>query len=319
MIANIMTILYVLTVSDEIVNNATLQRGTAVSRIDEEEGFQIYRYSNYLTSKTNTDLDSSESDNIETMSFEEEKMYLITGKFSILSDDSINIIIVSNVHIPLGRDDIPVMKPTVQLLGKILNPVQLTEVGYNLEIQVKPYLSKEQFNPFLVNLTHPSNGRFRNALTKAKKNSTVHVTGLFFIADKKPYCEILEFQFVAGKIETDNSVTVPWKTNTNESTASSSKSPIDRRINLIRRNLETKTPPTPSSATASKKGRKKREAFTTKLADISKSLLSRDEQEEIQDSDEEVNDDEEIEDNEEEDDPPVNISNVRRSKRKRTK
>lgn len=44
-----------------------------------------------------------------------------------------------------------------------MNYAQVTEVGYTIQIQVKPYLSKEQFNPFLVNLTHPQNGRFKNA------------------------------------------------------------------------------------------------------------------------------------------------------------
>jgi hypothetical protein len=325
MIANIMTIFYVLTVSNEIVNNGTLQKGTAVSRIDEEDGFQLYKYSNYLTSVNNADPDSSASDSIETTSFEEENMYLMTGKFSIIPDGSINVIIISNVHIPLGRDDIPVMKPTVQLLGKTMNLAQLTEAGYDLEIQVKPYLSKEQFNPFLINLTHPPNGRFKNALIKAKKNSTIHATGLLFLADKQPYCEILEFQFVAGKTETNNTISVPWKTKTDDSTASSSKSPIERRINLIRKNLETKTPTSPS-ATVSKKGRKRRESFATKISDISRSLLSQDEQVETRDSNEEINDNEEIEDddenieeNGEKDDPPANNSNVRRSKRKKTK
>ena len=329
MIANIMTILYVLTVSDEILNNGTLQRGTAISRIDEEDGFQIYKYSNYLTSANNIDSDSSDS--IETTSLKEEKMYLITGKFSVLPDNSINVIIISNVHVPLSRDDIPVIKPTVQLLGKTMDHAQLTEAGYNLEIQVKPYLSKDQFNPFLINLTHPASGRFKNALVKAKKNSTIHTTGLFFLADKQLYCEILEFQFVAAKIERDNTISVPWKTNTDNSTASSSKtnkSPIEQRIDLIRKNLETKTPPTPPLASASKQGHKKRNSFATKISNISKSLLLQDEQMEVPDDDQDINDDdnEEIEDDGgniqentgEEEDPPANISNVtRRSKRKR--
>ena len=90
-------------------------------------------------------------------------MYLISGKFSVLQDDSINVTIITATHIPLDKEDIPAMKPTVHLLGKMMNYAQLSEVGYTLQIQVKPYLSKEQFNPFLVNLTHPVNGRFKNA------------------------------------------------------------------------------------------------------------------------------------------------------------
>src|SRR5688572_8020448 len=110
-----------------------------------------------------------------------------------------------------------------------------------LQIQVKPYLSKDQFNPFLVNLTHPPNGRFKNALTKAKKNSTIHTTGLFFFADNQLYCEILEFQFItASKTETENTVSVPWKVKNEPHTESSSftpKSSIERRIDLVRQSL----------------------------------------------------------------------------------
>src|SRR5579862_8240932 len=204
MISNITTILYVLSVSDEIINNGTLQKGTAVSRVDAYEGLQIYKYTNYLTSTNQTNSDSS--DDIATISFEKDNMYLITGKFCIFQDDSINVTIISSVHVSLDKEDMPIMKPTVHFVGKTMNQAQLTDVGYTLQIQVKPYLSKEQFNPFLINLTHPVNGRFKNALIKATKNSTVHCTGLFFLANKEIFCEILEFQFILGKVESDNTV-----------------------------------------------------------------------------------------------------------------
>jgi hypothetical protein len=229
MIANITTILYILSVSDEIINSGTLQKGTAVSRIDDNDGLQIYKYSNYLTSQDDTD-------NLEATPFEEENIYLISGKFCVAQDDSINITVITSVRIPLDKNDIPTMKPTVQLLGKAMNHAQLTEAGYTLQIQVKPYLSKEQFNTFPVNLTHSPNGRFKNALVKVKKNSTIHATGLLFFADKQIYCEILEFQFVTTQKETENSISVPWKSKIESRAESSSTSPkpaIDRRIDLV--------------------------------------------------------------------------------------
>jgi len=67
MIANITTIIYILSVSDEIINNGTLQKGTAISRIDDGEGIQIYKYYNYLTSPNNTE---SEMNNTEAGSSE---------------------------------------------------------------------------------------------------------------------------------------------------------------------------------------------------------------------------------------------------------
>jgi len=46
---------YILSISDECINSGTLQKGTAISRIDDNDGFQIYKFYNYLTSPSNTD------------------------------------------------------------------------------------------------------------------------------------------------------------------------------------------------------------------------------------------------------------------------
>ncbi|CAB4442851.1 unnamed protein product [Rhizophagus irregularis] len=198
MIANITTIVYILSVTDETINNGVLQKG-AISRIDNEDAFQIYKFYNYMTLINNTDLDS---------------------------DDG-------------SEEDISIIKPTVHLLEKTLGYAELTESGYTLQIQVKPYLSKDQFTPFTVNLTHLPNGQFKNALTKARKNSTVHTTGVFFFAKDQLYCEILEFQFVSAKIESDNSIVVPWKSKSDSRNEGSLKSVIEQRISLIQQNSTT--------------------------------------------------------------------------------
>ena len=275
MIANITTILYIKKVSDEILSNGTLQKGTAVSRIDEDDhGLQLYKFSNFLSSASHADSDSS--DDVEIAPLEKDNIYLITGKFSV-SHNSINVTIISSVPLVLNKEDMPIMKPTVQFVGKTMNYAQLMDIGYTLQLQVKPYLSKEQFNPFLVNLTHPVNGRFKNALVKAKKSSTVYSTGLLFLANKELYCEILEFQFVTGKIESENTISVPWKSKTDSSPSSSkTKSAVDRRIELIRQNLEIKSPPSSLSSATSKHPHKNLKTFSTKPSEISKSLLSQD-------------------------------------------
>ncbi|CAB4427251.1 unnamed protein product [Rhizophagus irregularis] len=263
MIASITTIVYILSVTDETINNGVLQKGMAISRIDNEDAFQIYKFYNYMTLINNTDLDS---------------------------DDG------SEVTSPLKaeNEDIPIIKPTVHLLGKTLGYAELTESGYTLQIQVKPYLSKDQFTPFTVNLTHPPNGRFKNALTKARKNSTVHTTGVFFFAKDQLYCEILEFQFVSAKIESDNSIVVPWKSKSDSHNEGSSKSVIEQRISLIQQNSTTQPP---SSITPTKN---KRKTNMTKIADISRSLLLQNQQsDEIHDSETSITNEENEEENEE--------------------
>ncbi|CAB4477899.1 unnamed protein product [Rhizophagus irregularis] len=167
MIANITTIVYILSVTDETINNSVLQKGMAISRIDNEDAFQIYKFYNYMTLINNTDLDSDDGSEV-TSPLKAENVYLITGKFSTTQDGSINVSITTNVQLLIDKEDIPIIKPTVHLLGKTLGYAELTESGYTLQIQ--------------------------NALTKARKNSTVHTTGVFFFAKDQLYCEILEFQ-----------------------------------------------------------------------------------------------------------------------------
>ena len=94
MIANITTIFYILSVSDECINSGTLQKGTAISRIDNNDGFQIYKFYKYLTS---TNADSELDNNFDMNPFEQENMYLISGKFSVAQDGSINVNIITSV------------------------------------------------------------------------------------------------------------------------------------------------------------------------------------------------------------------------------
>ncbi|CAB5380055.1 unnamed protein product [Rhizophagus irregularis] len=245
MIANITTIVYILSVTDETINNGVLQKGMAISRIDNEDAFQIYKFYNYMTLINNTDLDSDDGSEV-TSPLKAENVYLITGKFSTTQDGSINASITTNVQLLIDKEDIPIIKPTVHLLGKTLGYAELTESGYTLQIQ--------------------------NALTKARKNSTVHTTGVFFFAKDQLYCEILEFQFVSAKIESDNSIVVPWKSKSDSRNEGSSKSVIEQRISLIQQNSTTQ----PSLSMTPTKN--KRKTNMTKIADISRSLLLQNQQ-----------------------------------------
>ena len=118
----------------------------------------------------------------------------------------------------------------------------------------------------------------------AKKNSTVHITGLFFFVDKQIYCEILEFQFIASKPESENTtMSVPWKSKADSITASSSKtkSAIDRRIELVWQSAGTKTPPTSPSASVPDQINKK---WNIPVIKTSESSLSQNQPIEIYDS-----------------------------------
>jgi len=59
MIANILAIVYIISVSDEKYIEKNVQKGIAISRIDTEDGYQIYKFTAYA----NTDDDSIDLDN----------------------------------------------------------------------------------------------------------------------------------------------------------------------------------------------------------------------------------------------------------------
>lgn len=129
------------------------------------------------------------------------------------------------------------------------------------------------------------------------------------------YCEILEFQFVSAKIESDNSVVVPWKSKTDSRTEGSSKSALEQRIALVQQDLAAQPP---SSTNSLMPAKNKRKTNMTKIADISKSLLLQNQQnDEIRDSEISITNEEGIEDTEEKDDLSPVISSATRSRKKR--
>ena len=73
----------------------------------------------------------------------------------------------------IDEEHAPISKPIAHLIGNTTNYADITKTGYTLPIQVKPYLSKDQFQPYTIMLTHPTNGRLKNGLTKSKKNKFV--------------------------------------------------------------------------------------------------------------------------------------------------
>jgi len=303
MIANITVILYILSVSNESTNNGTFQKGSAISRTDNKDGYQVYNFHCYIP--TQDDNNSDDIDEPEVIQpFKEDNVYLITGKFSTTQDNSLYITITTNMNLAIDKEDIPVSKPTAHLLGITQGNAELSETGYILSVQVKPYLSKDNFNHFIVNFTHPANGRFKNAFTKVKKNSTVYATGVLFIVKNKLYCEVLEFQFVSTtKSETDSNVTIPWKSKNDQNAEGSSSKPksvIEKRIALIQQNETAQSSSATNSGLSTHKKRKK--LPMTKLVNISKSLIAQDSENDDQQQKSRI---EEIEDTDNDTESPV--------------
>ena len=48
----------------------------------------------------------------------------------------------------IDEEHAPISKPIAHLIGNTTNYADITKTGYTLPIQVKPYLSKDQFQPY---------------------------------------------------------------------------------------------------------------------------------------------------------------------------
>ncbi|CAG8648883.1 5316_t:CDS:2, partial [Paraglomus brasilianum] len=143
---------------------------------------------------TNSD-DSDSDDNGEPLQeLKQDYVYHITGKFALVENDIIDIIITTSKRLKLDADAISVGQPIIHLLGRTMQLPSINETGYTLPIQVKPYLSSAQRGPFDIT---------------------------------QPYCEILEFYFINTKIENNSTTSVPWRiekqdNNTNKPKATNS-------------------------------------------------------------------------------------------------
>ena len=124
-------------------------------------------------------------------------------------------------------------------------------------------------------------------------------------------------------METENTISVLWKTNADshiESSSSLPKSAIEQRIDLIRQNLAMQAPSPTSILTQNHKNKHK--ITTTKISEISKSLqnqikIHNNNQEKIDDNIEVVGDNEETVNNEGGDDMQTKITTVTRKAKKR--
>jgi len=164
MITSLSVIVYIVSVTDERYNEKNVQKGVAISRIYTEDGYQVYRFTAYANSKNDLiDLD----DNLHEVAqqLQQGGIYQISGKFTPAKDNSLNVTITTSIQLHIDEEHAPISKPIVHLIGNTTSYADITKAGYTLPIQVKPYLSKDQFQPYTIMLTHPTNGRLKN-LTK---------------------------------------------------------------------------------------------------------------------------------------------------------
>ncbi|CAG8586382.1 8669_t:CDS:1 [Paraglomus occultum] len=211
MIAHISAILYIISTTEQPLPKKTLQKGIAACKTNSNGDFLTLKYTLWLPNTINDDDDNY----IEKI--HQETTYFTTGKFTILPDKTLELVISSCKTLPITKEAIPTCKPLICLLGKVKESCNTTTSGYHMILEVTPYLSADMCAPIDVVLTHPPEGRLKNTFTAARKYSTIHCNGELYVIEGQLYCDVIEIQFVSAKSEPTTPSNIPWKTNNSES------------------------------------------------------------------------------------------------------
>jgi len=108
MIANLTAIVYINSVSDD---DGYVQKGSAISRTDNENGFQIYQFTSYLPNPDNSPNSNDTSSTFDIVQpFKEDNVYQISEKFSLLKNELLEIVVTTSLQLNIDKDNILILK-----------------------------------------------------------------------------------------------------------------------------------------------------------------------------------------------------------------
>ena len=134
MITSLSVIVYIVSVTDERYSEKNVQKGVAISRIDTEDWYQVYRFTAYANSKNDLiDLD----DNLHEVAqqLQQGGIYQISGKFTPAKDNYFNVTITTSIRLRIDEEHAPISKPIAHLIGNTTNYADITKAGYTLRTQ----------------------------------------------------------------------------------------------------------------------------------------------------------------------------------------
>jgi len=146
------------------------------------------------------ELDDNDIENLYIHKFDQDSVYFVTEKFTMLNNGLLELVVSSCKCLPIDK---PVCKPIVYLLGRVKDACKVTDSGYYMTMEVKPYLTADQRCSINTSFRRPS----KNTFTAAKKLSTIQCTAELFVIENKLYCNVIEMQFINPKSESSS---VPW-------------------------------------------------------------------------------------------------------------
>ena len=247
--ASLSVIAYITQQTVESINEYNIQKGLAYCRLPDNNS-QLIRFTYFVPEKEEDTEDSDDENESSTgHALQLETVYLLHGKFSyLMNDDSLDMIIMSHVHLTIEMEHCPASPLIARFIGKTINSPSATTMEVCITVGVTEYLRKGERPTNEIVITHPTNGRLSKSITAAPKNATVQFTGILTIHEKIMYCDVLDFSFVGTRADNNHSTQSPW---TASSTTKETKSSAGKRA--IAAHTESKT----NSITVKKEGKKR--------------------------------------------------------------
>src|SRR5438105_4494913 len=119
MIANVSTVVYVISICEQHLSNKILQTGSAACKIDDDGDFTTFQYTLWLPLLNNAEVKNTEIEDTYIQKFTQESVYFVTGKFTMLNNGLLELAVSSCRELPIEKEQIPVCKPIVFLLGRV--------------------------------------------------------------------------------------------------------------------------------------------------------------------------------------------------------
>ena len=116
--ASISVIAYIAQQTIESINEYTIQKGLAYCRLLENH-MQAIRFTYFVQQEEVDESEKSESSVGDTLQLE--TVYLLHGKFTyLINEDSLDMIIISHVQLPIAISDCPASPLIPRFIGKTI-------------------------------------------------------------------------------------------------------------------------------------------------------------------------------------------------------
>ena len=116
MIANLSTILYIMSVSEQVLSNKILQKGTAACKINSAGDILNIQFTLWLPNSHKESEENEEDCHVQKI--QPDTVCFLTGKFAMLPNGSLELVVSSCKNLQIEKDKITICKPLFIYWGR---------------------------------------------------------------------------------------------------------------------------------------------------------------------------------------------------------